>query len=151
MFLMTTLSLHHMPVNLSPSLDYQQVTTIYFPSPLCIALLDFDNATIRITFDPDEDAGNNERDAPIAITNDDINEAIEQVFVVHLVLVNSSNPSSIDLSVQATSLCRIIDDDGRFSEVLKYNYDALYYQQLQLSVLDLNCPATRTMNPCLMN
>ena len=76
---------------------------------------DFDNTIIRITFDADEDADDNERFAPIAITNDAFNEATEQVFVVHLILVNSSNPSSIDLSARATALCRIIDDDREFS------------------------------------
>ena len=64
---------------------------------------DFDCTAIRITFEPDEDGDDNERDAPIVITNDDINEAIEQVFVVHLILVNSTNHSLIDLSVRAAS------------------------------------------------
>ena len=79
---------------------------------------DFDNAAIRITFDADENAANNERAAPIALNDDDINEAIVQVFIVHLALINSNYPSTIDLSVRATSLCEIIDDDGKFSEVL---------------------------------
>ena len=113
MFLKTTLSLLHMPVN---NLHLSINNHLLFPSP--IALPDFDNAATRITFDPDEDADDNERDAPIAITNDDINEAIEQVFIVHIVLVNSSNPSSTDLSsVRVTSLCRIVDDDSKSSRV----------------------------------
>ena len=85
------------------------------PSP-CIDTNDFDTATIRITFEPDEDEDDNERDAPIPITNDDVNEAIEQVFVVHLILVNSSNPGSIDLTARSTSLCRIIDDDSKLKK-----------------------------------
>lgn len=77
---------------------------------------DFDKSAIRITFEPDEDEPDNERDAPIAITNDNINEAIEQVFVVRLVLINSNNPGSINLTAQSTSLCRIIDDDSKLKK-----------------------------------
>ena len=78
-------------------------------------LLDFDNTIIRITFDANEDQDDNERDAPVPITNDKVNEAIEQVFVVHLILINSSNPGSINLTRQSTSLCRVVDDDSKSS------------------------------------
>ena len=80
---------------------------------------DFDNDTIRITFDPDEDecANDDDRAAPIRIFNDPVNEANEQVFVVHLRLINSTNPGSVSFSRRPASLCRIIDDDS------KCNYD----------------------------
>ena len=82
---------------------------------LPIEINDFDTGTIRIIFEPDEDEGDNERDAPIPITNDNVNEA-EQVFVVHLILINSSNPGSIDVMYRSSSLCRIIDDDCKLKK-----------------------------------
>ena len=66
---------------------------------------------IRITFAPDENEEVNEVNVPIAIVDDPVNEATEQVFVVHLQLISGVNPSSIDLTKQQTSLCRIIDND----------------------------------------
>ena len=74
---------------------------------------DFNNSVIRITFNPDEDANNDEHAAPIALIDDTVNEADEQVFVVQLHLVDSINSSAIDLTTRATSLCRIIDDDSK--------------------------------------
>ena len=75
---------------------------------------DFDNTLIRITFDPDENTQpDNERAAPIAVVNDIINEADEQVFIVHLCLINSTNPHGVDLSIRPASLCKIIDDDSK--------------------------------------
>ena len=70
---------------------------------------------IRIIFAPDEDENRivNDVAAPIAIVDDLINEAIEQVFVVQLQLISSVNPGSIDLTVRQASLCRIIDDDSK--------------------------------------
>ena len=84
-------------------------------SPSPTANPDFNNTVIRVTFDPDEDDEDNEQEALIAITNDDIDEAMEQVFIAYLILVESNNPSSVDLSVRASSLCRIIDDDRECS------------------------------------
>ena len=74
---------------------------------------DFDNTTIRITFDPDELDNDDERGAPIRIFNDAVNEANEQVFVVQLHLVSATNPGSVKLDTRQASLCRIIDDDGK--------------------------------------
>ena len=78
---------------------------------------DFDNTVIRITFEPDENAGVNERAAPIAVVNDLINEADEQVFVVELRLISSTNPAGIDLIIRPASICRIFNDDGKPSSV----------------------------------
>ena len=74
---------------------------------------------IRITFAPDEDEeGNvNNMAAPIAIVDDFINEATEQVFVVQLQLNSSVNPDSIDLTTRQASLCRIIDDDSKWNNM----------------------------------
>ena len=54
--------------------------------------------------------------APIFITDDVINEATEQVFVAELLLINSSNPASVDLTIQPSTLCRIIDNDRKYKE-----------------------------------
>ena len=75
-------------------------------------LLDFDNSTITITFDPDEDEADHDLSAPVPIVDDHINEATEQVFVVQLRLISSMNTSSVNvITTRQTSLCRIIDDD----------------------------------------
>ena len=80
---------------------------------------DFDNSTIRISFDPDELVNNDEHAAPIRIFNDPVNEANVQVFVLQLRLVNSTNPGLVSLHTRPASLCQIIDDDSKCSiEVL---------------------------------
>jgi hypothetical protein len=73
---------------------------------------DFSNTNITIIFEPDEDSRSavNEKSAPVFVTDDAINEATEQVFVVELHLVSSLNPASVDLTTQPSSLCRIIDN-----------------------------------------
>ena len=77
-----------------------------------IDLDDFDNAVIRITFDSDENTPDNERTAPIAVVNDIVNEADEQVFIVHLRLLNSTNPDGVDLSIRPASLCKIVNHNN---------------------------------------
>lgn len=49
---------------------------------------------------------------PIIISNDDINEATEQVFIIRLTLARSQNPDMVNLS-QSISLGIIIDDDRK--------------------------------------
>ena len=73
---------------------------------------DFNNTNITVIFEPDEDSliVVNEKSAPVFVTDDDINEATEQVFVVELHLVSSLNPALVDLTMQPSSLCRIIDN-----------------------------------------
>ena len=68
---------------------------------------------IRIAFDPDENENDDERAAPIPIINDPVNEAGEQVFVVQLRLIDSTNPGAISLNIRAASICRIINDDSK--------------------------------------
>ena len=74
-------------------------------------LEDFINTVINITFNPDE--GNNNILVTVPIINDDINEAVEQVFVIQLALVSSVNPHMVRFLSRAASLCRIIDDDRK--------------------------------------
>ena len=75
---------------------------------------------IRITLAPDEDEVVNDVAASIAIVNDFINEATEQVFVAQLQLISSVNPGSVDLTTRLATLCRIIDDDSKWNNVIVY-------------------------------
>ena len=83
-------------------------------------LKDFNNTVITLTFAPDEDEVVNNVAVPIAIFNDLVNEATEQVFIAQLRLNSSVNPGSIDLSTRQASLCRIIDDDRKWNSVILY-------------------------------
>ena len=56
--------------------------------------------------------------APIFIIDDAINEATEQVFVAELILVSSLDSATVDLSIQPSTLCRIIDNDRKFKSIL---------------------------------
>ena len=66
-----------------------------------------------MTFFPDEDNPINELMVPITIVDDDIDEAIEQIFVVTLKHKESIREESISLETRNSSLCRIIDNDGK--------------------------------------
>ena len=74
--------------------------------------MDFNNATITATFQADE-GGNAITDlpVPIPIFDDDIDEAIDQFFIAHLVVVSAVNPALITLD-RIASRCRIIDNDS---------------------------------------
>ena len=63
---------------------------------------DFNNTNITIVFEPDEDVGIYEKSAPISVTDDAINEATEQVFVVELRLVSSVDPAGVNLTSYTT-------------------------------------------------
>ena len=75
-------------------------------------MADFNNASITITFDPDEDQRHNELTVPVPIFDDSVDEANEQIFVVKLQPVSGGNVNSITIRRQV-SLCRIIDDDSK--------------------------------------
>ena len=81
---------------------------------------------IRITFAPDEDKDVNDVATLIAIVDDLINEAIEQVFVVQLQLISSENPDSVDLTTRLATLCWIIDDDSKWNNVIVYIHFEYY-------------------------
>ena len=79
---------------------------------------DFNNASVTLIFEPDEDGTPmNEKGAPIPIVDDAINEATEQMFVVELRLVSSLDPATVGLDTRPSSLCRIIDNDRKSHEV----------------------------------
>ena len=75
-------------------------------------LNDFDDKVLTITFQADEDSPLNDILLSIPITDDAINEAIEQDFVVMLNLTDSISPALTMLS-RVSSLCRIIDNDRK--------------------------------------
>ena len=80
---------------------------------LCLDLADFNNTNVTLVFESDEDAEVNEKSAPIFITDDAINEATEQVLVAMLTLVSSLDSATVDLTIQPSTLCRIIDNDRK--------------------------------------
>lgn len=66
---------------------------------------DFDTSVITMDFPRDNFAS-------IALTNDDINEADEQVFIIYLEIINSTNPSLVRTG-RNVSRGRIVDDDSK--------------------------------------
>ena len=80
-------------------------------------MADFNSTNITLVFEPDEDGEVNERSTPIFVTDDFINEAIEQVFIAELMLVTSLDSATVDLTIRPSTLCRIIDNDRKFELV----------------------------------
>lgn len=76
---------------------------------------DFDNTTMQITFLPDEDSPINEHMVPITVVDDDTDEATEQIFIVTLKHVESIRENSVNLETRNSSLCRIIDNDSKYT------------------------------------
>ena len=69
--------------------------------------------TVTLESDELEDDPINEYSVPVAIVDDDVNEAMEQDFVLVLRLIESINRESISLEPRNVSLCRISDDDRK--------------------------------------
>ena len=68
-----------------------------------------------VTFQADEFGHQiNDVPTPIVIFDDEINEALEEVFIVVLTLQSSTDPGSVIIT-RVSSLCRIIDNDGLFA------------------------------------
>ena len=74
-----------------------------------------------MTFQSDEDVPVNEISVPVSIVDDDINEAPEQMFVVILKLVEGINQDRISLENRNSSLCRIVDNDGKHMHAVRYS------------------------------
>ena len=88
-------------------------------------MADFNSTNITLVFEPDEDMDQpvNEKSARISVTDDAINEAMEQVFIAELMLVSSFDSSSVQITRPST-LCRIIDNDRKYeSRVLPVLYN----------------------------
>ena len=65
-----------------------------------------------VTFPADEfGRQTDDVNVPVVIFDDEINEALEEVFVMVLTLENATNPSGVVIT-RAASLGRIIDNDG---------------------------------------
>ena len=56
-------------------------------------------------------------DHMIILTNDVINEA-DEVFVVHLEVVDAVDPNRVNLESRNASLCRIGDNDRKFGSTM---------------------------------
>ena len=76
---------------------------------------DFNHTNITVVFEPDEDhsVAVSERSVPILVVGDDINEAMQQVFVIDLILISSLDAVTVDLTRRPSSLCRIVDNDRK--------------------------------------
>ena len=73
---------------------------------------DFSSDVIVVTFQADEMGTQiNDLAAPVVIFDDEINEALEEVFIVVLTLQSSTDPDSVIIT-RKSLLCRIIDNDG---------------------------------------
>ena len=72
---------------------------------------DFDNTVITATFEADA-GGNPQTDlnVPIPVFDDDIDEAIDQIFIAQLVVVTAVNRGLI-IIVRPISNCIIVDND----------------------------------------
>ena len=65
-----------------------------------------------VTFQVDETGTQiNDMAAPVNISDDELNEALEEVFIVVLTLQSSTDPGSVIIT-RVSSFCRIIDNDG---------------------------------------
>ena len=87
----------------------------YFHSAilLCIAdTSDFDSTALTVTFLADEGVDKRtEWPAPIPVTDDEIDEADQQFFIVRLVLADTNNPAGLLTVGRDASNCIITDND----------------------------------------
>jgi hypothetical protein len=84
----------------------------YLWSPFYADLNDFDDTVLTITFQADENNPINDIRLSIPVTDDAVNEANEQDFVVILSLIDSVDPDLTNLP-RVSSICRIIDNDRK--------------------------------------
>lgn len=56
--------------------------------------------------------------APVGIIDDDINEADEQMFVVHLEVMDALHLTTPENIKRNTSICRIMDNDRKYHNSL---------------------------------
>ena len=73
---------------------------------------DFDATPQIITF-PSDEGGDliSEVDVSVAIQDDDINEALEQYFILTMDVMTATDQRSIDTQVRNSTLCSITDND----------------------------------------
>ena len=70
--------------------------------------------------------------AHIFVTDDAINEAMQQVFIAELMIVGCLDPARVDLTVQPSTLCRILDNDCKYESIV-----LLQYYESNVSVIPL--------------
>ena len=78
--------------------------------------MDFNNASFNVDFPADE--GIFVIDVPISVVDDYINENKEQLFVVLMEVVYATNFLLLDNTHRNLSLCRIVDNDGKYVSYL---------------------------------
>lgn len=83
---------------------------------------DFDTTIQTVTFPADEFSPLTSVSATIGVTDDDINEADEQLLVAYLEAVQAVDMSMLDNTEHNTSLCRIVDNDRKYVSTSKRMY-----------------------------
>ena len=88
---------------------------------------DFDATPQIITF-PSDDGGDliSEVDVSVAIQDDDINEALEQYFILTMDVMTATDQRSIDTQVRNSTLCSITDNDREFVKYLVLSAKLVY-------------------------
>ena len=74
---------------------------------------DLNITTFNVIFPADEDEASpiTGVNAPIPILDDDINEAVEQYFIVQLIIASAVDPDTLNIGCDVAT-CIIQDDDG---------------------------------------
>ena len=88
-----------------------------FDCLFCTDTNDFDSTTFDVTFPVDEVMNIADLLITIPIVDDEINEALEQVFIIVLEVLGAVNIDLITIT-RSTSFGRIIDNDGEPLSVL---------------------------------
>ena len=84
----------------------------YFFFPMCAVEADFDTSVITLEFPSDTSSPVNELSAPISLEDDEINEAVVQIFIIYLKIINSTNPDLIATD-RFISQGIIVDEDRK--------------------------------------
>lgn len=76
---------------------------------------DFSGSPIDITFPADEGAEGpiHAVQVPVLIVDDDVNEALLQIFIAHLEVISAADISLVYNTDRNTSICEIIDNDSK--------------------------------------
>ena len=91
----------------------RKVRTSYFCLRTHPDYEDFDNTTLFATFPIDDGLSSvNAVELTIPIVDDAIDEAIEQVFIIFLEIVNATNFNKVNVN-RNTSIGRIRDDESK--------------------------------------
>ena len=99
--------------NVSPSIagKINYVAQTSFDCLFCTDTNDFDSTAFDVTFPADEVMNIADLLTTIPIVDDEIDEALEQVFIIVLEVLRAVNANLITIT-RSTSFGRIIDNDG---------------------------------------